>query len=44
MTRQAYMEELDKLYAEVIRMGTVIEESLDDVENALYKMDRKLAE
>ena len=25
MTRQAYMEELDKLYAEVIRMGTVIE-------------------
>ena len=44
MTRQAYMEELGKLYAEVIRMGTVIEESLDDVENALYKMDRKLAE
>lgn len=44
MTRQGYLEELRKLHAEVIKMGTIIEESLDQVEEALYKMDKEAAE
>ena len=41
MTRQVYLDELDKLHKKVIEMGTLIEGSLDQVEEALYKMNRK---
>lgn len=44
MTRQVYLEELEKLHCQVIQMGAMIEESLDRVENALYHMDREQAE
>lgn len=43
MTRQVYLDELDKLHKKVIEMGTLIEGSLDQVEEALYKMNRKKA-
>ena len=43
MTRQVYLDELDKLHKKVVEMGTLIEESLDQVEEALYKMNREKA-
>ena len=43
MTRQVYLDELDKLHKKVVEMGTLIEGSLDQVEEALYKMNRKKA-
>lgn len=43
MTRQAYLDELEKLHKRVVEMGTLIEESLDQVEEALYKMNREKA-
>lgn len=43
-TRQVYLDELEKLNNDVIKMGTLLEESINNVVAALKKMDSKLAE
>lgn len=42
-TRQVYLEELTKLKSDVIRMGSMLENSLDRVIEALNNQDTKLA-
>ncbi|TCT15689.1 PhoU-like phosphate uptake regulator [Natranaerovirga pectinivora] len=41
--RQEFIKELDKLHKNVVKMGTIIEKSIDDVIEALVKQDVKLA-
>lgn len=43
-TRQVYLEELDKLNNDVIRMGSILEQSINNMVLALKKMDARLAE
>lgn len=43
-TRQVYLEELEKLNNRVIKMGSLLEESINNVIIALNKMDANLAE
>lgn len=42
-TRQAYLDELERLNNDVIKMGTLLEESINNVIIALNKMDAGLA-
>lgn len=42
-TRQAYLDELERLNNDVIKMGTLLEESINNVIIALNKMDADLA-
>lgn len=42
-TRQVYLDELEKLNNDVIKMGTLLEESINNVIIALNKMDADLA-
>lgn len=42
-TRQTYMEELSKLTNDVIKMGSLIEESIQDVLSALHDFDEAKA-
>ena len=42
--RQGYLDELEKLKTDVIKMGSVLEESINNVVTALKKVDGKLAE
>ncbi len=44
MTRQVYLEELSGLKFDVIRMGSLLEDSVDDVIKALKYMDKDMAE
>lgn len=43
-TRQVYLGELEKLNNDVIRMGSLLEESINNVVKALKKTDARLAE
>lgn len=43
-TRQVYLDELEKLNNKVIKMGSLLEESINNVIIALNKMDANLAE
>ncbi len=42
-TRHVYMEELDLLYHEVVKMGSLTEDSINDMIEALSHMDTDLA-
>ena len=43
-TRRTYTEELSQLANDVIKMGSLIEESIQDVMSALKDLDEKKAE
>jgi phosphate transport system protein len=44
MTRYSFDAELDTLHHDIIRMGSAVEEQIDDCINALAEQDAKLAE
>lgn len=44
MTRQVFIQELEKLNQDVIRMGKILEHSIDDMIAALAQIDVSLAE